>query len=215
VKLGTPGQQQYKVFESEHEARLAHDKLVAQKVTKGRRKVSDDSVGEPQSMTKAEFWAIMDQSRHATQEPEEQREKLKDILGLLPLEKLIAFDRHFQDAKRQAYRWDLWAAAYIINGGCSDDGFEYFLCWLIAQGQAYYEAALADPNNVGINAEPGNVEFEEIGYVAFEVYRGRTGRDDFWGLQERFPLLIQGKPWDEDHVHELYPKLAKKFGYGY
>jgi len=25
-------------------------------------------------------------------------------------------------------------AAYIINGGCSDDGFEYFRRWLVLQG---------------------------------------------------------------------------------
>ena len=32
------------------------------------------------------------------------------------------------------YRWDMWAAAYLIGGGCSDDGFIDFRAGLIAQG---------------------------------------------------------------------------------
>lgn len=32
------------------------------------------------------------------------------------------------------YRRDLWAAAYIIGGGCSDDSFIDFRAGLIAQG---------------------------------------------------------------------------------
>lgn len=31
----------------------------------------------------------------------------------------------------EAYRRDLWAAAYHANGGCSDDGFIDFRIWLI------------------------------------------------------------------------------------
>ena len=34
-----------------------------------------------------------------------------------------------------SYRWDLWGAAYLANGGCSDDGFDYFRGWLIGQGR--------------------------------------------------------------------------------
>jgi hypothetical protein len=25
-----------------------------------------------------------------------------------------------------AYTWDLWGAVFVLNGGDSDDGFEYF-----------------------------------------------------------------------------------------
>jgi hypothetical protein len=30
---------------------------------------------------------------------------------------------------------DQWGAAYLANGGCSDDGFDYFRGWLIGQGR--------------------------------------------------------------------------------
>ena len=48
----------------------------------------------------------------------------------------------------RAYRQELWGAAYLINGGCSDDGFVYFLGWLIAQGRDVYQAALPDPDSL-------------------------------------------------------------------
>ncbi len=39
----------------------------------------------------------------------------------------------------------------VVNGGCSDDGFEYFRGWLIGQGGAYFEAALKDPERAADN----------------------------------------------------------------
>jgi hypothetical protein len=33
----------------------------------------------------------------------------------------------------------MWVAAYLMNGGCSDDGFDYFRGWLIAQGRTTLE----------------------------------------------------------------------------
>lgn len=39
------------------------------------------------------------------------------------------------------YRYDLWAAAYLIGGGCSDDSFTDFRAGLIGQGCDWYEQA--------------------------------------------------------------------------
>ena len=38
----------------------------------------------------------------------------------------------------------LWDAAYLINGGCSDDGFDYFRGWLVDQGRETFERCLAE-----------------------------------------------------------------------
>jgi hypothetical protein len=167
---------------------------------------------ETGGMTKQDFWALIDQSRRATDGIDEQLNKLRNMLGLLKEEELVAFERQFQEMVRDAYRWDLWAAAYIINGGCSDDGFDYFLGWLISQGQRYFEAALDDPGKAGDKAEPGDyVECEEIWYVAVEAYEQLTGKDDFYERAPGVPRQIQGDEWNEYRVHELFPRLAKKF----
>jgi hypothetical protein len=48
---------------------------------------------------------------------------------------------------------DQWGAAYLANGGCSDDGFDYFRGWLIGQGRKVYETVLADPDSLAAHAD--------------------------------------------------------------
>ncbi len=55
---------------------------------------------------------------------------------------------------RDAFRSDLWAVADIMNGGWSDDGFDYFLGWLVLRGKQAYEAALANPEDVAKGVSP-------------------------------------------------------------
>ena len=47
-----------------------------------------------------------------------------------------------------SYWTPLWAAAYVINGGCSDDGFDYCRGWLILQGREVFEHVVADPRTL-------------------------------------------------------------------
>lgn len=218
-KIGTEGQQNFKVFDTPQEAKKEYESLISQKTKKGYVKVSDEvaavkDAGDQASkkVSKQEFWALIDQSKRATEDVEEQLEKLREMLGRLSADEILSFDMRFNEAMRDAYRWDLWGAAYIINGGCSDDGFDYFLGWLIAQGQKYYEAALADPNNAGSKVEPGDfVECEDIMYVAAEAYESLTGKNDFTDVAVNVQREIQGESWEEEHVDKLFPKLAKKF----
>ncbi|MDB5805516.1 MAG: hypothetical protein JWN73_2838 [Betaproteobacteria bacterium] len=102
--------------------------------------------------------------------------------------------------------------AYLVNSGCSDDGFEYFRCWLIGQGGAYFEAALKDPERAADNAQPGeDAEGEDLLYAAASAYESRTG-DANMPRGRASPLAEPaGVAWDEDQVGELYPNLAKKF----
>lgn len=219
-KIGTEGQLNYKVFDNQTEARKEYDKLIAQKIKKGYSKVSDDvacastddGVAKNETMSKQEFWALIDQSKRGTEDTDEQMDKLRELLGRLNADEIISFNFHLRQAIRDAFRWDIWAAAYIINDGCSDDGFEYFIGWLIAQGQKYYEATLADPNHAGTKVEPGDyTECEDILSLPIEVYETVTGKDDFETHQINVNCELQGEQWEEDKVNELFPKLAKKF----
>ena len=42
----------------------------------------------------------------------------------------------------------MWCAAYIMNGGCSDDSFEYFRLWVISRGKDVYQKAKANPDTL-------------------------------------------------------------------
>ena len=49
-----------------------------------------------------------------------------------------------QTFMQKSYLSSLWAAAYILMDGCSDDTFDYFRGWLIAQGKETFEKVLDD-----------------------------------------------------------------------
>ncbi len=158
------------------------------------------------------FWAMIGESRADAHSLSDQMQALSDLLEGLEPDALMEFQRWLEDRVSDAYRWDLWAVAFIVNGGCSDDGFYYFEGWLIAQGREYYESALAAPERAADRIEPGEyAECEEIFLIAPRMYQAKTGRDYFDDCPAEAPRTIQGTPWDEDSVEDLFPDLAEKF----
>src|SRR5215475_8300296 len=91
------------------------------------------------------FWQVIEHARFA-QDRDSHVKALRTALRKLSLEELISFEVAFRRYLNTAYTWDLWGAAYMINGGCSDDGFEYFRRWLVLQGKATHHAVVADPD---------------------------------------------------------------------
>ncbi|MXQ06750.1 DUF4240 domain-containing protein [Alphaproteobacteria bacterium GH1-50] len=153
------------------------------------------------------FWSIID----ATVDDDEDRqiEALTEVLEKLSIEQLVAYDRDFHAASSAAYRWDLWGAAYIINGGCSDDGFMDFRSWLIAQGRAVYEAALASPESLADHIQSDYAMFEEFAYVHLEIYEEKTG-DLFPSDDLSHPSEPVGVKWQEEKLDDMFPLLTKK-----
>jgi len=66
----------------------------------------------------------------------------------LPLDEGRSFHRHFDEREDRAYTWELWAAAYIVGGGCSDDAFSDFRATLISMGRQTFERVIADPQSL-------------------------------------------------------------------
>jgi len=157
------------------------------------------------------FWELIHKSKIDTDDCEEQAANLSQLLSDLEPPEIISFDEHFNQKLIESYRWDLWAVAYIVNGGASDDGFLYFRGWLIAQGKDYFEAALSDPETAANNAVVGEFnECEDILYVARQSYEEKTGDEIPTSLSE--PSEPAGESWEEDDVEQKFPALAKKFG---
>ncbi len=161
-------------------------------------------------MTTDTFWDIIESARAEDSEPDSVAASVQSKLEELPLSEVLGFNEELDRRRAESYRWDLWAVAYIVNGGCSDDGFEYFRAWLIAKGRSYFEAALADPVRAADEAEFDANECEDMLYVASSVYRDRTG-DYPKGSGVAFPTSPIGDPWDEDDVDSLFPELKDRF----
>jgi hypothetical protein len=173
-------------------------------------------------MDKARFWELVAASR-ASFDPrlrdgnmDKQVERLEALLRDLAPAEIVDFQRELDEREKEAYRWDLWAAAFIIGGGCSDDCFTDFRSWLISMGREVYEAALKDPDGLVDVADADGVEepsFEEFQYVPRRVYEEKTGKDlPASGI--RRPAEPTGEEWaeDGDDLSRLLPRLWAKFG---
>src|ERR1041385_2471487 len=116
-------------------------------------------------MTVDKFWKIVDRVNAASEgDMDEKCGLLKGELEKLSAGEVASFQSHFDDAMDRAYTWPLWAAAYIMNGGCSDDSFMDFRATLISMGQKTFEKVLADPESLAdIGPEDGD-EFIYEGY---------------------------------------------------
>src|SRR3954470_5483147 len=130
-------------------------------------------------MDEARVWKVVAQAcRPNPPEAEEWDERRQASLEKLEPDDIIEWNHIFDRLAARAYTVDLWGAAYIINGGASDDGFYYFRCWLIGMGRAAYEAAVANPDSLAdvvvldIDAEA------EIYAVAHRAWMAVTGRPD-------------------------------------
>jgi len=166
-------------------------------------------------MDETAFWALMDASNAESKEQQaDQAEILQKKLQTLPAEEIIAFDRTFTTLFFNAYRWDLWAAAYIIEGGCSEDGFMDFRAGLMGLGRETYYAALNDPNSLALQPVTG-VDFsnEQLLSAADKAYEAVTGEEQMPEHGLDHPREPVGERWDEVTVAEKYPQLATKFGW--
>lgn len=157
------------------------------------------------------FWQLVEAAKvQADGDTEARVEALYAGLGGLDPAELQSFQNHYDQLIALSYRWDLWAAAYIINGGCSDDGFRYFRDWLISEGRATFERALKDSDSLADLPHVDPAELESFGYVALDLHEekgaGRMPRGA--AMQEGEPA---GEPWDEDAVGDLLPRLDAKY----
>ena len=96
-------------------------------------------------------------------------------------------------------RSSLWPAAYVINGGCSDDGFDFFRGRLMLQGRETFRQAVADPDSLAdlaavrlAVANQAIVECESALNISARSHRAATG-DEIPGDAYRMePLDLLG-----------------------
>ena len=164
-------------------------------------------------MNKEIFWKIMlDTNRESGGEPSVQQELIEEELNQLSPKEIIDFDNIFTELFFEAYDWKLWAAAYIMNGGCSTDCFIDFRGWLIAQGEKVYLKALSDPDSlVELDKIDEDIEWEGYDYLANTVYEEKTGEEIPITSGSNHPSEPKGDKWDESEVDTLLPKLSKKY----
>jgi hypothetical protein len=176
-------------------------------------------------MTLDEFWEHIHKSKR--KDPDAHVERLTKRLAKLPPDEIIDFDHWWNVLHAEAYNWDLWGAAYLLNGGCSDDGFIDFRSWLILQGRDVFQAALTNPDTLAdLDVEDDEASCEC--YPASHAWFVATGTSPEEGDYEamaaasraRYPDENRtrepdlGEMWDHDDAEEVrkrMPRLAARF----
>ena len=186
------------------------------------------------------FWEIIDNARKEDGEWEKMCKDLIKILAKLEISEIMIWRKIFDEYQKLSYKKKLWAAAYLINSGCSDDAFDYFRAWLIAQGKTIFMKALHDPDALA-EAESVNEELEiyigcDMFGITADAYFRKSGikdskiKDSNWHSynnelekysitdelkKEMISEIDQAKDidieWEDDDLEKLLPKLFKKF----
>lgn len=173
-------------------------------------------------MDEDRFWAILDK----TIDPKDQLIRvLVEELAKLEAKDIIGFKLRLDYLVCLTYTPELWCAGYIMNGGCSDDGFDYFRTWLVSQGREVYYKAKEDPDSLISVVEPDDedcFEFELLSYAPGEAFKEKFGQR-IWdsleymtarqasGLKFNFDIKFN---WEEDKpetMKAICPKLYERF----
>lgn len=168
-------------------------------------------------MDEPTFWALIAETTPDTGAgTAEHVERLTNALTALTNDATIGFQVQLEIQAGRVRTRDHWAVAYIAQGGCSDDGFEYFRMWLIAQGREYVDAAVLSPARAADRIQPGDMaECEELDYAAAQAWEARNGTefpyDRVDALVPTRDADVADEPWSEDEVEQLFPELARRF----
>ena len=75
-------------------------------------------------MTRDEFWALIEKHISVHEDLDAQHGAVVGLtaeLASMGEQACLDFDHHFRTLSMAGYSQELWGAAYVINGGCSDD----------------------------------------------------------------------------------------------
>jgi Protein of unknown function (DUF4240) len=170
------------------------------------------------------FWGVIAATRAHSGLGKPFDQALSDFLATWTERDILAYQQRFDELHAALYRWDMWSAAYLIGGGCSDDGFIDFRAGLIAQGHAWYEMAVASPDSlVGHPAVLANRSgvaplFDEMAsYAAQRAFERVAGHKDAFNEawagyrdpRERISQEPAGEDFDFDDAQQMRRRLPR------
>lgn len=180
---------------------LKNEKRPQRLKTTDKRKI-DDNV----------FWEIIEHCRAESNSNAEFVLHVTTQLGRFSATEIRKFQKHLLQKLEELRSWDLWALAYILRRGCSDDAFDYFCAWVVTQGRNAFELAKSDisrfASDLSIDEDP---QLEEFMYVADEVYELKTGAPMKPINISR--AQIRGESWKETELERRYSEICARFGY--
>jgi len=171
-------------------------------------------------MNTSTFWEIIEEANKHTANSKAVPGWLQMRFGSCSEQEIMQFAEHLLILRAQVYDARLWAAAILLMGGfCSDDKFDDFRYWLIAQGKALYEAAVNDPDALGelehINGDYDQPLLFDLFPAVTRAFNDKTGADEIpldYDKYANSPLQHEGF-WSGDiaSLAHMLPKLYAKY----
>lgn len=167
----------------------------------------------------SEFWSVLHAAGAAPDaDPDDVAAQARAHLSAAEPAAIERFQASLEAAMGASYRTDLWGAAYLLLGGCGDDGFEYFRGWLLTRGRETFEATLSDPDDAVARVYEQTPELaaegecEDVLYVAAEAYRARTGQPMPTRTGAFDDIEFDFDPDDPAELRRRYPRLTAALG---
>ncbi len=168
------------------------------------------------------YWEIIERSLTQTNNQEDQELFLIAEIEKLSLKEMIGFRLRTDKLLFDSYNSNLWCASYIINNGITEDGFEYFRCWLISRDRDVYFKTMASPEYLIeiTDIEKQSYDFEGFWYVATNAFKNKTNEDfysyidyeTFKTNDENYPLLeFNWNPEEPLTMKKICPLLFEKY----
>ena len=163
------------------------------------------------TINEQKFWQLIETVKtEAGTNLESRPTVLQNHLASLDPEEIQGFQQRYETLLLEANSWSLWGAAYLMNGGCSDDGFKYFRDWLISEGEKTFKDAVVSPDSLASIARREYFELESFGYAALQAYAAKKAGE----LERDFKVeyaVTAGVEWTESDLPRLFPALAAKY----
>jgi len=161
------------------------------------------------------FWSVIQTAcKSDPSSVERWNDRLVEALAKLRADEIISWDHQFLALAERACRSDLWAAAHLINGGTSADGFFDFRCWLIGMGSQVYAEALQHPdslaNVVRASWDPRGIDAEaKIHGAPRQAWLSVTRRRfDDYPVRDLVPKALEAADLDDiDQMEQRFPRL--------
>ncbi len=166
------------------------------------------------------FWNIIDISLKNSKDIDEQEEFLISELEKMSIQEMLSFKLRVEDLANAIHTSEMWCAGYLMNGGCSDDGFDYFKNWVISRGKEVYYKAKENPDNLSdyyTEEDEDGFDFEGLDYVAVNAFENKTEQDLYEympkGTLDRSEFEFNWEEDDDESMKRICPKLFEKVGW--
>ncbi|GLU48295.1 DUF4240 domain-containing protein [Nocardiopsis ansamitocini] len=154
---------------------------------------------------------------------------LADVLAALTPAEIIDFSLTRIEVSDSALRYPLQNAAYLIEGGCGDDGFMDFRDGLILLGRDTFTKAVADPDTLAdlpvvirmSRGESAWIGYESLSSLVGKTYaKGKGVTESLTTVTERAvremtrpqrPTGVNWDPEDDAETSRRLPRLAALF----